>query len=444
MDSGSTIMAVLLGGTVLAFLGLQVADAALPLLRQSQVRESVGARGIREAALRRLRTSRDEYADLVWLLTLLSVAGASALAVALLQRATDLRWPVVALGVAGLWVLLLLLAPVVQYVVRALSVSTLVVSGVLVQFALWPLLPLRRISRSGLLLTPGRDGNGRAPDANGNGEGGEPQMQVEEEIADEPLERHERAMIHAILHLDETPVRELMIPRVDVVSLDVTTPLDAAVQRMLDSGHSRLPIYEDGKDNIVGILYSRDLLAAEARGARAASSALRDLMRPAFFVPESKRVDEMLAEFQERRVHIAIVVDEYGGVAGIVTIEDLLEEIVGEIQDEFDTDEPVIERGPSGEAVVDARMSIDEFNAEFSAEINPDGFDTLGGLLYERLGKIPTSGDVVSENGLRLQVITTAGRRIKRVRVVPEPRSVGAPESEGTPESKRITGGKDA
>ena len=432
MDSGSTIMAVLLGGAVLVFLALQVADAALPLLRQSQVRESIGARGIREAALRRLRASRDEYGDLVRLLTLVSVAGASALAVSLLLRATDLRWPLVTLAVAGLWVLLLLLAPVVQYVVRALPVPTLVVSGVVVQFALWPLLPLRRLSRSGLWLTPGRNANGRAPDLNGRGEAGETQMQVEEEIADEPLELHERAMIHAILHLDETPVRELMVPRVDVVSLDVTTPLEDAVRLMLESGHSRLPVYEESKDNIAGILYSRDLLAAEARGDRAASSALRDLMRPAFFVPESKHVDEMLTEFQDRRVHIAIVVDEYGGVAGIVTIEDLLEEIVGEIQDEFDTDEPVIERDPSGAAVVDARMPVDAFNAEFDAEINPEGFDTLGGLLYARLGKIPEPGDVVSENGLRLQVITTTGRRIRRVRVVPEPHALGAPEAEGS------------
>ena len=431
MDSGSTIMAVLLGGTMLVFLALQMADAALPLLRQSQVRESLGERGIREAALRRLRASREQYDDLVWLLTLVSVAAASALTVGLLLRATELRWPLIALGVAGLWLAALLLVPAVRYVVRTLPVRRLVVGGVMVQFALWPLLPLRRLSRSGLQLGAGRDATtGHASDANGGTEGGEPRMPVEDEIADEPLEQHERVMIHAILHLDETPVRELMVPRVDVISVDVTTPLDDAVQLILNSGHSRLPVYEDGKDNIVGILYSRDLLAAGARGNRAASSALRDLMRPAFFVPESKRVDEMLTEFQERRVHIAIIVDEYGGVAGIVTIEDLLEEIVGEIQDEFDADEPVIERGPSGEAVVDARMPVDEFNAEFNTDISPEGFDTLGGLLYARLGKIPEPGDVVNENGLRLQVITTTGRRIKRVRVMPEPHATGAPESE--------------
>ena len=418
-------MAVLLGGTLLAFLALQAADAALPLLRQAQVRESLDSRGIREAALRRLRLARDQYEDLVWLLTLLSAGGLSALAVGLLLRAASLPWPMVALSVAGLWVVLLLVTPLVHYVVRGLPVGRLVVLGALVQFVLWPLLPLRGLSRSGLWLTgPRTDANGHAADANGHGEGGEAEMPVEEQIADEPLEGHERAMIHAILHLDETPVRELMVPRVDVVSLDVTTPLDEAVQRMLASGHSRLPLYEENMDNIVGILYSRDLLAAGAQGPKAASSALRDLMRPAFFVPESKHVDEMLAEFQERRVHLAVIVDEYGGVAGIVTIEDLLEEIVGEIQDEFDVDEPVIERTPTGEAVVDARMPVDTFNAEFGTAINPEGFDTLGGLLYSRLGKIPAVGDVVSENGLRLQVITTTGRRIKRVRVVPEPHPV--------------------
>ncbi|MEX2376201.1 MAG: transporter associated domain-containing protein, partial [Dehalococcoidia bacterium] len=136
-----------------------------------------------------------------------------------------------------------------------------------------------------------------------------------------------------------------------------------------------------------------------------------------FFVPESKRVDEMLTEFQERRVHLAVVVDEYGGIAGIVTIEDLLEEIVGEIQDEFDVDEPSIERWENGEAIVDARMPVDKFNEEFVTSISAEGFDTLGGFLFSKLGRLPTAGDVVSEHGLRMQVVSTAGRRIRKVSV---------------------------
>ena len=137
----------------------------------------------------------------------------------------------------------------------------------------------------------------------------------------------------------------------------------------------------------------------------------------------SKRVDEMLREFQERRVHLAVVVDEYGGVAGIVTIEDLLEEIVGEIEDEFDVEEQSIEWGAAGEAVVDARMHIDRFNEEFGSTISPDGFDTLGGYLFSKLGRMPAAGDLVASASLNLQVVNTVGRRIKKVRVerVPEP-----------------------
>jgi CBS domain containing-hemolysin-like protein len=234
-------------------------------------------------------------------------------------------------------------------------------------------------------------------------------------------------MIRAILQLDETPVREIMVPRVDVISIDVSTTLDEAVPRMLESGHSRLPVYEQGADNIIGILYSRDLLAATVRGRGAAPPTLRDLLRPCFFVPESKRVDEMLTEFQERRVHLAVVVDEYGGVAGIVTIEDLLEEIVGEIEDEFDVDEPNVDRRASGYAVVDARMPVDKFNEEFNVGINAEGFDTLGGFLFSRLGRIPVAGDLVVEKGLRMQVATTAGRRIKKVNVMPQPAQAEEP-----------------
>ena len=141
----------------------------------------------------------------------------------------------------------------------------------------------------------------------------EPALPVEEEIADEPLEHHERAMIHAILHLDETPVRELMVPRVDVVSLDVGSTIDQAVPKILESGHSRLPVYEESPDNVIGILYARDLLAATARGHSADPPTVRDLVRPCFFVPESKRVDEMLEEFQERLRPF------HGEIKGIIT-----------------------------------------------------------------------------------------------------------------------------
>jgi CBS domain containing-hemolysin-like protein len=296
----------------------------------------------------------------------------------------------------------------------------------LAQLVLWPLLPAHRFTVAGLRLGINDSEPTGSSSVNGSSEAAEPEMQVEEEIAEEPLERHERAMIHAILHLDETPVREIMVPRVDVITLDIETPVENAVPRFLESGHSRLPVYEGNPDNVIGILYSRDLLGVIASGSGSSASDLRALLRPCFFVPESKRVDEMLSEFQERRVHLAVIVDEYGGVAGIVTIEDLLEEIVGEIEDEFDLDDPEIEWRPSGDAIVDARMPIDKFAEAFSVALTPDGFDTLGGLLFTRLGRIPTAGDVVTEGDLKMQVITTVGRRIKKVSVQRDAAPVGA------------------
>ncbi|MEE8517700.1 MAG: hemolysin family protein [Dehalococcoidia bacterium] len=435
MDSGSTVLAVLLAGTVLAFLGLHGADAALPLLRRSHVRDTLGDRGLREAAIRRLRASRAVYEELIWFLTLMSMASAASVTLGLMVAGGDLPWWFMVVVLAGAWVLLLSLVPLVEGVVKRLSVSALVKFGTLIQFALWPLLPLGRFSAVGLRLG---NGDSDAPGTNGSGGGtdaAEPTIQVEEEIAEEPLERHERAMIHAILHLDETPVREIMVPRVDVVSLDIETAVEKAVPRFLESGHSRLPVYEENPDNVIGILYSRDLLGVTARGDGADAPDLRDLLRPCFFVPESKRVDEMLSEFQTRRVHLAVVIDEYGGVAGIVTIEDLLEEIVGEIEDEFDLDEPEIEWRPEGDAIVDARMSIDKFGEAFGATVSPEGFDTLGGLMFSRLGRIPTAGDTVAEGDLQMQVITTVGRRIKKVRVHRREATVDAqPSPDQTPD----------
>jgi len=197
---------------------------------------------------------------------------------------------------------------------------------------------------------------------------------------------------------------------------------------MLDSGHSRLPVYEDVPDNIIGILYSRDLLAAALAGVQ--DQQLRDLMRPAFFVPESKRVDEMLTEFQARRIHMAIVVDEYGSTVGIVTVEDLIEEIVGEIEDEFDKGQPDIQWLSDDAALVEAKMPVDDFSETFGVEVEADGFDTVGGLLFSRLGKVPTVGDLVVESGLELRVMTTIGRRVKRVQVAPAPVEVSAADTD--------------
>ena len=178
-----------------------------------------------------------------------------------------------------------------------------------------------------------------------------------------------------------------------------------------------MPVYEGSLDHIQGIAYARDILGHLSRNKGDPGSLTARVVRPALFIPESKTLEELLNEFQEKQVHIAIVIDEYGGVSGMVTIEDLLEEIVGEINDEFDVGEPDIEPVSDREFLMDARVSIDELNELLHMTVEGNGFDTIGGFVYQRLGKIPSAGDEVEYDGLKIQVVSTVGRRLKRLRV---------------------------
>jgi CBS domain containing-hemolysin-like protein len=174
------------------------------------------------------------------------------------------------------------------------------------------------------------------------------------------LEEGEKEMIYSVFELGDTTAREIMVPRMDMVALDVTTPLTGAVDAIIKTAHTRIPVYEGNRDNIIGLIHAKDLFPL-LRGCDLETS-LRSLVRPAYFVPESKKLDDLLRELQQNRMHMAIVVDEYGGTAGLVTIEDLLEEIVGEIQDEYDKEEVQIQDLGEGEAVFDARTSLNDVN----------------------------------------------------------------------------------
>ena len=230
-----------------------------------------------------------------------------------------------------------------------------------------------------------------------------------------PPDEREMAMIYAILGMEETPVRDIMVPRPDVVAIDVSAPVEDALALMREAGHSRILVHQDGIDHVQGILHARDLLKfVEARN----GEQLRDYLRTALFVPEGKRVDDLLREFQRRRGHMAVVVDEYGGTAGLVTLEDILEEIVGDIVDEFNHEEQEIEVISTDEVVLDARVNLSFLKEHFSVDLEGDGFDTMGGLVYNKLGKIPSQGDQVVAGGLRVEVLSTVGRRITRVRVM--------------------------
>lgn len=229
-----------------------------------------------------------------------------------------------------------------------------------------------------------------------------------------PPDEREMAMIHAILRLEETAVRDIMVPRPDMVTIDVNASITEALALMREAGHSRIPAHDNGVDRVQGILHARDLLRyAEAPN----GAALREYLRPALFVPEGKHVDELLLEFQRRHGHMAVVVDEYGGTAGLVTLEDILEEIVGDIVDEFNQEEQEVEVISNDEVVLDARVNLGFLKQHFAVDLEGDGFDTMGGLVFNKLGKIPSEGDQVVTGGLRVEVLSTSGRRITRVRV---------------------------
>ena len=229
------------------------------------------------------------------------------------------------------------------------------------------------------------------------------------------LEQGERQMIYSIFHFSDTLCREVMVPRIDVFALEANASLPEAVQGMILSGHSRVPVYDEVIDNIIGLLYAKDLLKSMIDEGQ--STRIRDYLRPAYFIPEAKKVDELLKEMQARGVHIAIVVDEYGGMAGLVTLEDIVEEIVGEIRDEYDQSEELLfqEINPS-EFIFLGRIDLDDFNEILETNLTKDIADTLGGFIYGEIGRVPAEGEQVRIDGWVLTVEQVIGRRIRMVR----------------------------
>jgi CBS domain containing-hemolysin-like protein len=229
------------------------------------------------------------------------------------------------------------------------------------------------------------------------------------------IEAEERQMIDNVFELADTAVHEVMVPRVDMVTLEADSTIEEATSMILQGGQSRVPVYDDSIENIIGVLYAKDLLRTYATKTHPVS--VRPLLRPAYFVPESKRLDDLLREMKQRRIHMAIVVDEYGSTAGLVTIEDLVEEIVGDIKDEYDVEEQVFERVGENEFIVDAKLNIDEFQELVDRELPEGEYDSIGGFVYAQLDKIPTVGDTVHYGDMALTVLDTKGRRVKKIKV---------------------------
>ncbi len=227
---------------------------------------------------------------------------------------------------------------------------------------------------------------------------------------------NEQKMINSIFELGDTMAREVMVPRPDMKCVSVDATLDEILDVMIGGGYSRVPMYETDLDSIVGVLYAKDLLKFVGKGEK--EIALRELARPAHFIPETKKVDDLFRELQAKKIHLAITVDEYGGTAGLITIEDLLEEIVGEIFDEFDSEESLIERVKEGTYRLDARYPLDDLPKLLGVELPTEGeIDSVGGLVFSEIGRVPRPGDEIIWEGLRLVVERVLGRRVHRVLV---------------------------
>ena len=242
---------------------------------------------------------------------------------------------------------------------------------------------------------------------------------VDEAAAHSVLEEDDRELIHSIFEFNETLVREVMIPRTDLVSLQRDLSVREALEVFLETGISRAPVSDGDIDDLVGILYLKDLVKAMFGDQGAAEvGSIEPLLRPASFVPESKKADSLLQQMQKESNHIAMVVDEYGGISGLVTLEDLIEELVGDISDEYDTDTPEITDLHDGRFRVDARLPVDELGELFGLELDDDDVDSVGGLLAKALGRLPVVGSTVSTNGLELTAERVEGRRGRILTVI--------------------------
>lgn len=239
---------------------------------------------------------------------------------------------------------------------------------------------------------------------------------VEQDLPESTLDQGERQMIYSIFQFSETMTKEIMVPRMDVQAMDVNTSIRQARQDFIDSGHSRVPVYDDSIDNVIGLLYAKDLLAIVDGDDTVANQ--RHLIRPAYFVPEAKKVDELLTEMQARGVHMALVVDEYGGVVGVVTLEDIMEEIVGEIRDEYDEGEAnLYEVLPEGGYIIQGKAAIDEVNEITGLNLSDEYADTLGGYIYSQLGRVPQRGETLRVDSFEFTVEEVEARRILKVKV---------------------------
>ncbi len=425
----------IVSAVVLAFFASLFAGAEAALSRVSRVRVDELVREGRRGAqrLQQVLLEPPRYLNLTLLLRVVCELTAAVLVTVVCLRTFPATWQAVAVAVAVM--------VVVSYVGIGVTPRTLgrqhaepialASAVVLVPLAkvLGPLPAL--LILIGNAITPGR-GFRDGPFAS------EAELRELVDLAEENrvIEAEERRMVHSVFELGDTIVREVMVPRTDMVFIERSKTLRQALSLALRSGFSRIPVVGENEDDVVGIAYLKDI-ARRTHEYRDGESTERveSVMRPATFVPDSKPADELLREMQSKRIHMAVVVDEYGGTAGIVTIEDILEEIVGEISDEYDSEAPQVERLADGSVRVTARLPVEELAELFRVEIEDEDVETVGGLLGKHLGRVPIPGATVVVEGLSLTAESAAGRRnqigtVLVRRVAPDRTEATAPEAD--------------
>lgn len=433
----SDIISWLVLTVALLLIGLAAAaEIALAAVDRSDLRRRLEA-GDRRAAL--LHVQMGDPAQFWLTVMLLKTLGMVAVGVAVgFMLLAHIGVVGVLIGILATWLLL----AAAQIVVRSLVLRT----PDAIAFALTPFLRVITalflpvtflLYRAGLRLS-GEDQAASDESIFLSEDGLRLLMQINEEESE--IQESEKQMIASILEMNETVAREVMVPRIDMVTLEVNTRLYTALDTIIEVGHSRIPVYEGHVDVIVGVLYAKDLLKC-FRDNRT-DAPLRDLLRPAYFIPASKKISTLFREMQQQRTHLAIIVDEYGGIAGLVTFEDMLEEIVGEIQDEYDIHEEAHYQ-PIGEHayLVNSRLDIDSLADLLDIDLAEEDGDTVGGLIYSHLGHVPEQGEVLELEGWRFTVLSVDGRRINQVRVeriLPPPVVEDAPAPSRVPNQKSV------
>ncbi|MBI2708703.1 MAG: HlyC/CorC family transporter [Actinobacteria bacterium] len=424
---GGAELAMLVALAVLLLLLASLGLAETALTRMSRHRAAALADGgsRRARRLQRLVEHPERFINALLLLVLGAQTAQAAITTLLADRMFGSAGVVVSLFVNVAVVFVLTEAAPKTWAVQHTDTAALAVASPVA--ALTRLWPLRMLSRGLIGLTnvvlPGR----------GLREG--PFVSEEELLAvaadaveAEAIEHEERVLIKQIIDFGDTIVREVMVPRTDMVTVGSNFRVADVMEVVLLNGYSRLPVMGQSIDDIVGVAHAKDLMRAERDGRE--TEPVSAFMRPARYVPETKRVAELLREMQDERFHLAVVIDEYGGTAGLVALEDLIEELVGEIVDEYDREDPRVVPLPGGDLRVDARLSIDDANDVLARPLPEGEWDTVGGLMFSRLGKVAAVGDEVEVPGHRLRVERVQGRRIMRVRITPGSDDGGADDGD--------------